>query len=248
MGCAADKESTWRGWISRSGHVCFRCPSGVLRGWRGRVGCALSGSDPKMGALHDWVANYTTTLTFAKIGLWGTISRWAIGTRCSRWKTRVVATRLLRCREGSSSKGDICRDGMRPNGRLLLGEKELAIDKFLMQLVKGNRSFSTFNNIHNMAIIIIEALQDKFKKIHMIEWFAETGEFIGATFDKLHELWDRTRALWGTFQLILNLFDVSTSGTSICVGKNKPSFMRGGGSLNQRNERGCNGAYKSAKQ
>lgn len=163
------------------------------------AGCALSRSHAKMREMHDGVANLAAALTFAKVGLRGTRARRPIGTRSSRRGTRVDATRWLGRGGWSSRRGDMRRGRMRHNGGVLLCEEELAVDELLMKLVKRYRAVTAFNNIDNMMVVIVQALQDKLNKVLMIKGLAESSKFVRAAFNKLHELRDGARALRGAF-------------------------------------------------
>ena len=66
----------------------------------------------------------------------------------------------------------------------------------------------------------------------MVEGFTKSNKLIGMTLDKLHVFGDCLRTLDGLLKLILNLLNMPTRWTSICVRKGKPSVTRGGGFFN----------------
>ena len=69
----------------------------------------------------------------------------------------------------------------------------------------------------------------------MIEGFTKSNMLIDKTLDKLHVFGDCLRTIDGVLKLILDLLNMPTRWTSICVRKGKLSVTRGGGLLIQGN-------------
>ena len=59
-------------------------------------------------------------------------------------------------------------------------------------------------------------------------------KLIGSTLNEVHVFSDGLGTLDGNLELVLDLFDMPTRWTSICVGKGEPCVTGGGGLLNHR--------------
>ena len=81
----------------------------------------------------------------------------------------------------------------------------------------------------------------------MLEGFTKSNELIGTTLDKLHVFGDCLRTLDGVLKLILDLLNMHTRWTSICVRKGETSITGGGGLLNKGNQRSRNRDEKAMK-
>ena len=104
------------------------------------------------------------------------------------------------------------------------------------------------DNISNRFIIIIQTIQNFVYKVLMVERLTKSSKLIGTTIDKLHIFGDCLRTFDGVLKLILNLLNMLTRLTSICVLKCEPRITRGGGLLNQENQRSRNRTNKSTKK
>ena len=103
------------------------------------------------------------------------------------------------------------------------------------------------DNINSKFIIIIQTIQKNFDKVLMVEWFTKSSKLIDITLDKLYVFSHCLRTLDGALKLILNLLDMPTRWTSICVCKCEPCVTRGGGLLNRGNQKSRKRTNKSTK-
>ena len=90
------------------------------------------------------------------------------------------------------------------------------------------------DNINNGFLVFIQAIQDFVNKILMVKRFPKSHKLIGSTLYEVHVFIDDLGTLDGSLELVLDLFDMPTRWTSICVGKGEPSVTGGGGFFNQR--------------
>ena len=68
----------------------------------------------------------------------------------------------------------------------------------------------------------------------MVKRFPNSRKLTGSELDEVHVFDDGLGTLDSSLELILDLFDMPTRWTSICVGKGEPCATGGGGLLNQR--------------
>ena len=82
----------------------------------------------------------------------------------------------------------------------------------------------------------------------MVERFTKSSKLISTTLDKLHVFGDCLQTLDGVLKLILNLLNMPTRWTIICVRKCEPCLTRGVGLLKKRNQRSRNRTNKRTKK
>ena len=68
----------------------------------------------------------------------------------------------------------------------------------------------------------------------MVKRFPKSHKLIDSALDEVHVFGDGLGTLDGSLELVLDLFDMPTRWTSICVAKGEPYVTGGGGLLNQR--------------
>ena len=87
------------------------------------------------------------------------------------------------------------------------------------------------DNINNGLVVFIQAIQDSINKILMVKRFPKSRKLICSALDEVHVFGDDLGTLDYSLELVLNLFDMPTTWTSICVGKGEPCITGGGGLL-----------------
>lgn len=108
-------------------------------------------------------------------------------------------------------------------------EKKLFVNKFLMELLKGDRGITGIDGLDNGGVRVIETEKDTINEIFMIHRFAKGSKLVSAGLDGVQKFSNGGVTFGCAVELVFKLFDVATARKRIGFSKCFPQCVRGGG-------------------